>query len=39
MIHPAEPPPPGAAQILRDLALPIAAFVAGFALFIRTAFF
>jgi hypothetical protein len=37
VIHPAPPPPPTFAQLLRDLALPLAALVLGIALFIRTA--
>jgi hypothetical protein len=38
MIHPADPPPPTVAQLLRELALPLAALALGIVLFIRTAF-
>lgn len=38
MIYPAPPPPPGPAQLLRELALPLAALALGIAMFIRTAF-
>lgn len=37
MIHPADPPPPSLADLLRELALPLAALALGIALFVRTA--
>lgn len=39
MIHPAEPPPPGRAELLRQIALPAAVLLLALALFIRTTLF
>ncbi|SCY96143.1 hypothetical protein SAMN05660666_03906 [Novosphingobium aromaticivorans] len=39
MIYPADPPPPGWAHSLRQLALPLLALVLGVAMFVRTVFF